>query len=54
MFITNILYEIILFNSNDNNKINDNIQNSFSYSIKLLLKECAGFSVNYSQNMIKK
>ena len=54
LFITNILYEIILLNSNDNNRISDRLQNSFTYGIKILLKECASFSVNYSQNMIKK
>ena len=54
LFITNILYEIILLNSNDNNRIGEQIQNSFTYNIKLLLKECASFSVNYSQSMIKK
>lgn len=54
LFITNILYEIILLNSNDNNRVGERLQNSFTYSIKLLLKECASFSVNYSQNMIKK
>lgn len=54
LFITNILYEIILLNSNDNNRIGEQIQNSFTYNLKLLLKECASFSVNYSQSMIKK
>lgn len=54
LFITNILYEIILLNSDDNNRIGERLQNSFTYSTKLLLKECASFSVNYSQNMIKK
>lgn len=54
LFITNILYEIILLNSNDYNRLSDLIQNSLSYNMKLLLKECASFSVNYSHNMSKK
>ena len=54
LFITNILYEIILLNSNDYNRLSDLIQNSLSYHMKLLLKECASFSVNYSHNMSKK